>query len=58
MVLSLNLPVAVKLSLVLGAIETFAGATEIDCNVARVTFRVVEPLSPPALAVIVVIPMP
>src|SRR5579871_4497097 len=36
----------------------FAGVTVIDCKVAAVTVNVVDPLTPPELALIVLVPMP
>jgi hypothetical protein len=40
------------------AIEGFAGVTAIDCSVAAVTVRVVEPLIAPDVALIVEVPTP
>ena len=40
------------------AIDGFAGVTAIDCSVAAVTVNVVEPLTAPEVALIVLIPAP
>jgi hypothetical protein len=55
---SLNVPVAVNCCVAPLAIDGFAGVTAIDCNVAAVTVRVVEPLIAPDVAVIVEVPTP
>jgi hypothetical protein len=55
---SLNVPVAVNCCVAPLAIEGFAGVTVIDCNVAAVTVRVVEPLIAPDVALIVEVPTP
>jgi hypothetical protein len=55
---SLNVPVAVNCSVAPLAIDAFAGVTAIDCNVAAVTVRVVEPLIAPDVALIVEVPTP
>jgi hypothetical protein len=55
-VLSLNLPVAPKVSLVSGWMVLPAGVTEIDTIVAFETRSVVDPLIEPAVAAIVVLP--
>src|SRR6202022_2685257 len=55
-VLSLNVPVAVNCCVVPLAIDGFAGVTAIDRNVAAVTVNWGEPLFPPDVAVIVVVP--
>ena len=39
-------------------IDGFAGVTAIDCSVAAVTVRTVEPLMAPEVAVIVLVPTP
>jgi hypothetical protein len=54
--LSLNVPVAVNCWVRPLAIEGFAGVTVIDCNVAAVTVRVVEPVIDPDLALIEEVP--
>jgi hypothetical protein len=51
-----NVPVAVNCSVVPFAIEGFAGVTAIDTSVAAVTVRVVEPLMPPDVASILLVP--
>src|ERR1700733_10357251 len=55
---SLNIPVAVNCWVAPLAIEGFAGVTAIDCNVAAVTVRVVQPLIVPDVALIVEVPTP
>jgi hypothetical protein len=55
---SLNVPVAVNCCVAPLAIEGFAGVTAIDCSVAAVTVRTVEPLIPPDVALIVEVPTP
>jgi hypothetical protein len=55
---SLNVPVAVNCWVAPLAIEGFAGVTAIDCNVAAVTVRTVEPLIAPDVALIVEVPTP
>ncbi len=55
---SLNVPVAVNCCVAPLAIDGFAGVTAIDCNVAAVTVRVVEPLIAPDVALIVEVPTP
>jgi hypothetical protein len=55
---SLNVPVAVNCCVAPLAIDGFAGVTAIDCSVAAVTVRTVEPLIPPEVAVIVEFPTP
>lgn len=53
---SLNVPVAVNESSVVGAMVRPVGVTEIDTIVALVTSRDVEPGIPPRVAVMVVVP--
>src|SRR6202522_2509201 len=55
---SLNVPVAVNCCVAPLAIDGFGGVTAIDCNVAAVTVRVVEPLIAPDVALIVEVPTP
>jgi hypothetical protein len=55
---SLNVPVAVNCWVAPLAIDGFAGVTAIDCSVAAVTVRTVEPLIPPDVALIVEVPTP
>src|SRR5277367_5968144 len=55
---SLNVPVAVNCCVAPLVIEGFAGVTAIDCNVAAVTVRTVEPLIAPDVALIVEVPTP
>src|SRR5580698_10102188 len=55
---SLNVPVAVNCCVVPLAIDGFAGVTAIDCSVAAVTVRTVEPLIAPDVALIVEVPTP
>jgi methylglyoxal synthase len=55
---SLNVPVAVNCCVAPLVIEGFAGVTAIDCNVAAVTVRTVEPLIAPDVALIVDVPTP
>jgi hypothetical protein len=55
---SLKVPVAVNCCVAPLAIDGFAGVTAIDCNVAAVTVRVVEPLIAPDVALIVEFPTP
>jgi hypothetical protein len=55
---SLNVPVAVNCCVAPLAIDGFAGVTAIDCSVAAVTVRVVEPLIAPDVALIVEVPTP
>jgi hypothetical protein len=55
---SLNVPVAVNCCVAPLAIDGFAGVTAIDCSVAAVTVRTVEPLIPPDVALIVEVPTP
>ena len=55
---SLNVPVAVNCCVAPLAIDGFAGVTAIDCRVAAVTVRVVEPLIAPDVALIVEVPTP
>ena len=38
------------------AIDGFAGVTAIDCSVAAVTVSTVDPLTPPSVALIVLVP--
>src|SRR5262249_28798884 len=52
--LSLYVPVAIKLRIVPGAIEGLAGVTAIDCKMAGPTLRFVEPVMLARLALIVV----
>jgi len=40
------------------AIEGFAGVTAIDCSVAGVTVRIVEPCNTPSVALMVLVPTP
>jgi len=53
---SLNRPVAVKASLVPGAIARPVGVTEIDRIVASLTSRVTELVAGPSVTVIIVVP--
>jgi hypothetical protein len=55
---SLNVPVAVNCCVAPLVIDGFAGVTAIDCSVAAVTVRVVDPLIPPDVALIVEVPTP
>jgi hypothetical protein len=55
--LSLNVPVAVNCCVKPLAIEGFAGVTAIDCNVAAVTVRVVDPVIDPDLALMEEVPV-
>src|ERR1700678_4029482 len=55
---SLNVPVAVTCCVAPLAIDGFGGVTAIDCSVAAVTVRVVEPLIAPDVALIVEVPTP
>src|SRR6202522_2365529 len=55
---SLNVPVAVNCCVAPLAIDGFAGVTAIDCSVAAVTVRTVEPFIPPDVALIVEVPTP
>src|SRR5271154_1854511 len=55
---SLNVPVAVNCCVAPLVIEGFAGVTAIDCSVADVTVRTVEPLIAPDVALIVEVPTP
>src|SRR5277367_3847196 len=55
---SLNVPVAVNCCIAPLVIEGFAGVTAIDCSVAAVTVRTVEPLIAPDVALIVEVPTP
>ena len=55
---SLNVPVAVNCCVAPLAIDGLAGVTAIDCSVAAVTVRTVEPLIPPDVALIVEVPTP
>jgi hypothetical protein len=55
---SLNVPVAVNCWVAPLVIEGFAGVTAIDCNVAAVTVRTVEPEIDDDVAVIVEVPTP
>jgi hypothetical protein len=55
---SLNVPVAVNCWVAPLAIDGFTGVTAIDCRVAAVTVRVVEPLIAPDVALIVEVPTP
>ena len=55
---SLNVPVAVNCCVAPLAIDGFAGVTAIDCRVAAVTVRVVDPLIAPDVALIVEFPTP
>ncbi len=55
---SLNVPVAVNCWVAPLVIDGFAGVTAIDCSVAAVTVRVVEPLIAPDVALIVEFPTP
>ena len=58
MLLSLKSPVAVNCCVALFGIDGFAGVTAMDCNVAAVTVSTVEPVTPPELALIVLVPTP
>jgi hypothetical protein len=55
---SLNVPVAVNCCVAPLVIDGFTGVTAIDCNVAAVTERTVEPLIAPDVALIVDVPTP
>src|SRR6202041_2628092 len=55
---SLNVPVAVNCCVAPLVIDGFAGVTAIDCSVAAVTVRTVEPLMDDDVAVIVEVPTP
>src|SRR5271167_2312160 len=55
---SLKVPVAVNCCVAPLVIEGFAGVTAIDCSVAAVTVRTVEPLIAPDVALIVEVPTP
>src|SRR5271163_1264337 len=55
---SLNVPVAVNCWVAPLVIEGFAGVTAMDCSVAAVTVRTVEPLIAPDVALIVEVPTP
>jgi hypothetical protein len=55
---SLYVPVAENCSVDPATIEGFAGVTAMDCNVAAVTVRTVEPLIAPDVALIVDVPTP
>src|SRR5271167_5249790 len=55
---SLNVPVAVNCWVAPLVIEGFAGVTVMDCSVAAVTVRTVEPLIAPDVALIVEVPTP
>lgn len=57
MVLSVNDPVAVNCCAVPTVIMGVAGVTAIEANTAEVTVRVVVPLTAPAAAVIVAVPV-
>jgi hypothetical protein len=54
---SLKLPTAVNRNRVPGAILGFAGNTEIETKVAGLTVSVVEPSTPPNVAVITLVPL-
>src|SRR6266478_2112692 len=56
--LSLKVPVAVNCFVVPTAILEFAGITAIETSVAALTVREALPVTPPELAVIVVLPVP
>jgi len=53
---SVYVPVAMSCCVVPRAKDGFTGVTAIETKVGAVTFRVVEPLMPPLLAVTVVVP--
>jgi hypothetical protein len=53
---SLNVPVAVSCWLIPSAIEKFTGVTDKEANTGSVTVNGEEPLTVPAVAVIVAIP--
>jgi hypothetical protein len=55
---SLKVPVAVNCWVAPLVIEGFAGVTAIDCSVAAVMVRTVEPLIAPDVALIVEVPTP
>jgi hypothetical protein len=55
---SLKVPVAVNCWVAPLVIDGFAGVTAIDCSVAAVTVRTVEPLIAPDVALIVEVPTP
>jgi hypothetical protein len=55
---SVYVPVAVKACVVPNAIVGVAGVTAIDTNAAPVTVSVVDPLTPPSLAVMFALPTP
>jgi hypothetical protein len=54
--LSLNVPVAVNCCVFPAATDGFAGVTAIDTRVAFVTVSVVDPTTPPLVALIVELP--
>jgi hypothetical protein len=54
---SLKLPTALNCNRVPGAILGFAGTTETDTSVAVLTVSVVEPLTPPKVAAITLVPL-
>ena len=56
--MSLYVPVAVNCCVALLVIEGFAGVTAMDCNVAAVTVKTVEPLTAPRVALMVLAPTP
>ena len=53
-----SLAVAVNCWVAPLVIEGFAGVTAMDCNVAAVTVRVVEPETPPRVALMLLVPAP
>jgi hypothetical protein len=55
---SLNVPVAVNCCVVPNAIDGVAGVTANDTSTAAVTVSVVDPLTPPTLAVMFALPTP
>jgi hypothetical protein len=55
---SVNVPVAVNCCVVPNAIDGVAGVTANDISVAAVTVSVVDPLTPPTLAVMFALPTP
>ena len=54
----LNVPVAVNCRVVSRAMDGFAGVTEMETRTAALTVKVVEPVTEPEVAVIVVDPWP
>ena len=57
MLLSVYVPVAVNCFVAPFAIDGFAGVTAIDCSAAAVTVSTVEPVTPPSVALMVLVPI-